>query len=1071
MGTLVEVAEFVDSILRLDIDTPIRGYDGTDIGPANEQAQVLANRTLYLKENLIALKKVLTELQDREYVASVNEKIGKITLTYSDIDAAPATHTHPASQIETTTDAEFVSTSEKTKWNGKQDKLISGTTLKTLLGNSLLGSGNITINGKDITTTTEFQFVSQTEKDNWGSKQDKLVSGTNLSTLHGINLLSGGDITLTYKEIGAEQSGTVETGIKEHVGEDDPHTQYLNESRANALYIDIDDANKPNGYLKLDSKGQIPSTIAELFEVRYLIVETETERLAIKGSTNITICLQSDENKIYYLDANDDPSVSDNWHSGRDVDPSSVVSVFGRSGIVVAKNGDYTADQITESSTREFVTPEQKTSWSKKQALLVSGTNIKTINKTSLLAGGDIQITPATIGAAEEKHTHTANDISVSDDKQFVSKEDIEKWDGAQEKLVSGTNIKTINKQSLLGDGDILITAENIGAAKTSHTHTPSEIVTDDDNQFVSLEEKKAWSAKQEKLVSGANLSTIFGQSLLKGENISLTDAEDLAGTIYALFSAKDGVNLALDSDNQTITISVDNDKLNIDTVTDAVQGGMYKYKGVEDNFNFIAYALKKVALATDNSFSIDYTQTPDRVKRVPEITFSSNGYIPASDSATTYQLTEADTPYEPFITDEISYPETPINRMGIIVDQDSAAILPTFTENTSGNFSISTERSDGFHASWKSFQKTDAPLGVLADQTYWRDSQVWANKSGDASLIVTCKTSTTIDSYGFQDFSGFASSASTTITGWKFQGRHQTNGNWVELDFQKNQNLIDTGKEWNIYKLSASVSYLEYRLLVYTVSNPQGKAAVSRFQLFNGGNGLIKANDGKFYSVSDEGELIEVAAEDKLYLKGFTETNTPIDISAIKDLFPIRICSEGETSVKVSYFKSVNQTIFDNPLKDFTYWKDLNQLTVAEVFSELDLDTIKTAVTVDGKTYFVLEDESWNSIGELTQTESDYSVVSEKGMKLSVLSDITKSQWMSLIETGDADAKVGLVYASSISSKTDVGVPKVLDVTIDDHVYWKRTSLSEVTITLVRDKIIFSPNEDGEYQFCYRFM
>jgi hypothetical protein len=38
-----------------------------------------------------------------------------------------------------------------------------------------------------------------------------------------------------------------------------------------------------------------------------------------------------------------------------------VSSVFGRTGAVTAQSGDYTADQVTESATRVFVTPTQKT--------------------------------------------------------------------------------------------------------------------------------------------------------------------------------------------------------------------------------------------------------------------------------------------------------------------------------------------------------------------------------------------------------------------------------------------------------------------------------------------------------------------------------------------------------------------------------------------------------------------------------------------------------------------------------------------------------------------------------------
>lgn len=46
---------FTEDILLLELDTPVKGYDGTDIGPANEQAQALANRTLWLKDKLSSL--------------------------------------------------------------------------------------------------------------------------------------------------------------------------------------------------------------------------------------------------------------------------------------------------------------------------------------------------------------------------------------------------------------------------------------------------------------------------------------------------------------------------------------------------------------------------------------------------------------------------------------------------------------------------------------------------------------------------------------------------------------------------------------------------------------------------------------------------------------------------------------------------------------------------------------------------------------------------------------------------------------------------------------------------------
>ena len=71
---------------------------------------------------------------------------------------------------------------------------------------------------------------------------------------------------------------------------------------------------------------------------------------------------------------------------------------------------------------------------STKQDTLVSGTNIKTVNSTSLLGSGDVAV---------------------------------------QETLVSGTNIKTINNTSLLGSGNITIQGGG-GGSTVSYTPTVS---------------------------------------------------------------------------------------------------------------------------------------------------------------------------------------------------------------------------------------------------------------------------------------------------------------------------------------------------------------------------------------------------------------------------------------------------------------------------------------------------------------------------------------------------------------------------------------------------------------------
>jgi hypothetical protein len=87
---------------------------------------------------------------------------------------------------------------------GKQDVLISGTTIKTINSQSLLGSGNIVISGSGgladpgsngiIKRTSLNTTVAATAGTDY---QAPLVSGTSLKTINGTSLLGSGDITIT----------------------------------------------------------------------------------------------------------------------------------------------------------------------------------------------------------------------------------------------------------------------------------------------------------------------------------------------------------------------------------------------------------------------------------------------------------------------------------------------------------------------------------------------------------------------------------------------------------------------------------------------------------------------------------------------------------------------------------------------------------------------------------------------------------------------------------------------------------------------------------------------------------
>jgi hypothetical protein len=136
-----------------------------------------------------------------------------------------------------------------------------------------------------------------------------------------------------------------------------------------------------------------------------------------------------------------------------------------------------------------------------KQDTLVSGTNIKTINSSSLLGSGDVAV---------------------------------------QQTLVSGTNIKTLNSESLLGSGNIEITASPAGVAGAIQFSDGSAFASDASNLF--------WDDTNNRLGIGTNAPTsnfdikstatsfVFAKFLANNGNEILTirNNSDNSGNIIA---------------------------------------------------------------------------------------------------------------------------------------------------------------------------------------------------------------------------------------------------------------------------------------------------------------------------------------------------------------------------------------------------------------------------------------------------------------------------------------------------------------------------------------------------------
>ena len=127
--------------------------------------------------------------------------------------------------------------------------------------------------------------------------------------------------------------------------------------------------------------------------------------------------------------------VTDVWQNGTSVldgtigkvtVPTNTSDLTNDSGFITTET-----DPVFGASAAKNITASNISTWNGKQDALVSGTNIKTVNNTSLLGSGNVAV---------------------------------------QETLVSGTNIKTINGNDLLGSGNIVI--QGGGGSTVSYTQT-----------------------------------------------------------------------------------------------------------------------------------------------------------------------------------------------------------------------------------------------------------------------------------------------------------------------------------------------------------------------------------------------------------------------------------------------------------------------------------------------------------------------------------------------------------------------------------------------------------------------
>lgn len=237
---------------------------------------------------------------------------------------------------------------------------------------------------------------------------------------------------------------------------------------------------------------------------------------------------------------------------------------------IASLNIPTTLAELSDDSTHRLVTDTDKTTWSEKQEPLVSGTNIKTINNTSLLGSGDI-----TVGSAKYIINVTGNsgawsNINTTENKAVfqqiydnysnVSPSDIFVKD-SRNQLYNISDVKYFNGQLVIQVQNVYdtslsphgygvnyqpynyyrwtsnITNDTVGNISEYKTYfylpkntnevlglsnTTAFTPTGDYNPATKKYADDVVATKQDTLVSGTNIKTINNESILGSGNITI---------------------------------------------------------------------------------------------------------------------------------------------------------------------------------------------------------------------------------------------------------------------------------------------------------------------------------------------------------------------------------------------------------------------------------------------------------------------------------------------------------------------------------------------------------------------
>ena len=424
-----------------------------------------------------------------------------------------------------------------TRLNTKQDTLVSGTNIKTINNQSILGSGNITLTGGSggggdinviesvkvngsaltpdankavnitavpatiVTQDTIHRFVSDSEKTTWDNKVSNVQADWNATS--GLSqILNKPTIPVAVTESTVsgwgftKNTGTV-TGVKINGTTKNPTSGVVDLGTVITSHQDISG--------KADKSAAIGSLSLSLDSTNYKITLSGTKVDGTTFTVSDVIDLPLESVVVNGSYNNTTKKVVLTLQSGSTVEFSVADLVSGLQSEITSTN-KLSADLIADGTTNKVVTASEKTTWNGKQDALTNADVLTGITSTKVSNWDN---------AATNSHTHSNK--SVLDG---ISSTDITNWNSKTNNVGTVTGVKmngtTNNPTNGVVDLGTVITSETtLSKGSTSGTGNAVTDITVSGHQ-ITLTKGTTF------LTQHQSIKTLNGTALIGTGNITL---------------------------------------------------------------------------------------------------------------------------------------------------------------------------------------------------------------------------------------------------------------------------------------------------------------------------------------------------------------------------------------------------------------------------------------------------------------------------------------------------------------------------------------------------------------------